>query len=61
MLERGDYLPRSRDNWDAKTVFVDGTHQARETWSGGDGSVFHPGLHYFVGGNSRVGLSQKVN
>jgi len=24
MLERGGYLPRSRDNWDAKTVFVDG-------------------------------------
>ena len=54
MLERGDYLPRSRDNWDAKTVFVDGTYQAPETWYSGDGSVFHPGLHYFVGGNSKV-------
>ena len=28
MLERGDYLPRSRANWDAKTVFVDGAYQA---------------------------------
>ncbi len=54
MLERGDYLPRSRSNWDSKTVFVDGTYQAKETWYGADGSSFHPGLHYFVGGNSKV-------
>ncbi len=54
MLERGGYLPRSRDNWDAKTVFVDGRYQAPDTWYGKDGSSFHPGLHYYVGGNSKV-------
>ena len=54
MLERGGYLPRSRENWDSKTVFVDAKYQAPETWYGGDGSTFHPGLHYFVGGNSKV-------
>ena len=54
MLERGDYLPRSQDNWDSKTVFVDGTYQATETWYGAKGETFHPGLHYFVGGNSKV-------
>jgi choline dehydrogenase-like flavoprotein len=54
MLERGGYLPRSRDNWDAKTVFVDGAYQATETWYGKDGRSFHPGLHYYVGGNSKV-------
>ncbi len=54
MLERGDYLPRSQANWDSKTVFVDGTYQAKETWHGAKGETFHPGLHYFVGGNSKV-------
>jgi choline dehydrogenase-like flavoprotein len=54
MLERGSYLPRSRENWDAKAVFVDGKYQASEIWYGDDGSAFHPGLHYFVGGNSKV-------
>ncbi|MEK8088809.1 GMC family oxidoreductase [Thermithiobacillus plumbiphilus] len=54
MLERGDYLPRSRENWDAKTVFVDATYQAKEIWYGADGRSFHPGLHYYVGGNSKV-------
>jgi choline dehydrogenase-like flavoprotein len=50
MLERGGYLPRSRPNWDSKTVFVDATYQSKETWYGRDGSTFHPGLHYFVVG-----------
>jgi choline dehydrogenase-like flavoprotein len=54
ILERGDYLPRSQKNWDAKTVFVDGAYQANEDWHDRDGKIFHPGLHYFVGGNSKV-------
>ena len=54
MLERGEYLPRSRANWDAKTVFVDGAYQAPDTWYGAGGERFHPGLHYWVGGNSKV-------
>jgi choline dehydrogenase-like flavoprotein len=54
LLERGDYLPRSQANWDAKTVFVDGAYQAKETWYGGDGRAFSPALHYYVGGNSKM-------
>lgn len=54
MIERGDYLPRSRTNWDAKAVFVDAAYQAKETWHDKNGKPFHPGLHYFVGGNSKV-------
>ena len=54
VIERGDYLPRERQNWNSKTVFVDGTYQTKETWFGADGSTFQPGLHYYVGGNSKV-------
>src|SRR6202451_4655201 len=54
LLERGDYLPRSPANWDSQVVFVEGAYQAKETWYGADGSRFHPGLHYYVGGNSKV-------
>jgi len=54
LLERGDYLPRSQKNWDSQTVFVDGAYQANETWYGRGGEEFHPGLHYYVGGNSKV-------
>lgn len=54
ILERGDYLPRSQANWDAKTVFVDATYQVDDIWHGRDGKTFNPGLHRFVGGNSKV-------
>ncbi len=53
LLERGEYLTRTRANWDAQTVFVDAAYQSKETWYGRDGRAFHPGLHYFVGGNSK--------
>jgi choline dehydrogenase-like flavoprotein len=54
LLERGDYLPREQENWDSRAVFLDARYQSSETWTSSDGSVFHPGLHYFVGGNSKV-------
>lgn len=54
LLERGDYLPRERANWDSQAVFNEARYQADETWYGRDGRSFRPGLHYFVGGNSKV-------
>ena len=54
LIERGGYLPRSTDNWNSEVVFVEGRYQAKETWYGKHGETFHPGLHYFVGGNSKV-------
>ena len=54
LIERGGYLPRTPTNWDAKAVFVDGVYQAPETWYDRTGDTFHPGLHYCVGGNSKV-------
>ncbi|MEP6884457.1 MAG: GMC family oxidoreductase [Gammaproteobacteria bacterium] len=54
LLERGDYLPRERENWDPQAVFIDAKYQAKETWYDADGRSFQPGLHYFVGGNSKV-------
>ena len=54
LLERGDYLTRERENWDSKAVFIDARYQADETWRNSKGDTFRPGLHYFVGGNSKV-------
>lgn len=54
MLERGGYLPREQRNWDSKAVFVDGIYQTTDTWYGADGKTFQPGLHRWVGGNSKL-------
>ena len=54
MLERGGYLPRELRNFDSRTVFVEAAYQAGDTWYDSAGKAFRPGLHYFVGGNSKV-------
>ncbi|MBV8346427.1 MAG: GMC family oxidoreductase [Mycolicibacterium sp.] len=54
LLERGDFLPREVENWDAKQVFVDGRYISKDTWFGGDGKPFQPQVHYFVGGATKL-------
>ncbi len=54
LLERGDYLSRTQNNWSAQAVFVKKKYQAPDIWYNCDGKAFHPGLHYYVGGNSKV-------
>jgi len=54
ILERGGYLPREEDNWSTKAVFTEGKYKAKETWFDRKGKEFHPGIHYFVGGNTKV-------
>ena len=53
LLERGDYLPRERDNWDSTAVFVQGKYRAPEFWSTSDGDEFPPEVNYYVGGNTK--------
>jgi choline dehydrogenase-like flavoprotein len=54
LLERGGYLHREKDNWNSKTVFIENRYKAKETWKDKNGNAFHPGIHYNVGGNSKV-------
>ena len=54
LLERGGYLPREKDNWDSRAVFIDSKYRAQEIWYDKDGKPFHPGIQYYVGGNTKV-------
>ncbi|MHB1171827.1 MAG: GMC oxidoreductase [Lacisediminihabitans sp.] len=54
LLERGDFLPRERANWESKDVFADNRYVANETFYDLDDKPFRPELHYYVGGNSKV-------
>src|SRR5690242_13508737 len=53
ILERGDYVRRERENWDSRSVVVDGRYDITEAWRDGTGREFHAGAHYFVGGNTK--------
>ena len=54
VLERGERLPREPANWDSREVFVNARYRADETWIDKEEKEFHPGIHYFVGGNTKV-------
>ena len=53
ILERGDWLPREIENWDADEVFVKNRYVAKDTWYDHDGKPFTPGIHYYVGGQTK--------
>jgi choline dehydrogenase-like flavoprotein len=53
LLERGDYLPRERDNWESSAVFVQGKYRAPEFWLDKHGDEFPPEVNYYVGGNTK--------
>jgi choline dehydrogenase-like flavoprotein len=53
ILERGDWLPREAQNWDAQAVFVDNRYVSPDQWFDGHGKPFQPQIHYFVGGATK--------
>lgn len=53
LLERGDYVPREKANWDPRAVNVDGVYATKEIWRDADGNELHPHTNYNVGGNTK--------
>jgi choline dehydrogenase-like flavoprotein len=53
LLDRGDYVPREKRNWDPRFVNVEGGYQTKEVWHDRDGKPLHPHTNYCVGGNTK--------
>src|SRR3954447_11060007 len=53
ILERGGWLSRELENWDARAVFVDNRYVSPDTWYDEKGTAFQPQVHYFVGGATK--------
>jgi choline dehydrogenase-like flavoprotein len=54
LLERGGFLPREKQNWDVTEVFVKNRYVSQDTWYDKDGKPFQPGVHYCVGGATKM-------
>src|SRR5271155_5738448 len=54
IIERGDYLPREKENWDPTEVFVKNRYVADDKWHDMHGVEFQPGIHYVVGGATKM-------
>ena len=53
VLERGDYVPREKANWDSHAVNVSARYHTKEVWRDKDGKALHPHTNYYVGGNTK--------
>jgi len=53
LLERGEYVPREKDNWNSHAVNVQGRYNTHESWTDSDGKPLHPHTNYYVGGNTK--------
>lgn len=54
VLERGVRLPIEAANSSPREVFLNRRYRPAETWLDGRGRRFAPGVHYVVGGNTKV-------
>ncbi|PYM53807.1 MAG: dehydrogenase, partial [Candidatus Rokuibacteriota bacterium] len=53
LLERGEYVPREKANWDTKAVNLEGRYATKEVWRDAEGGALHPHTNYGVGGNTK--------
>jgi choline dehydrogenase-like flavoprotein len=53
MLERGDYVPREKENWSPRAVNVEAKYNTKEVWRDKDGKPLHPHTNYYVGDNTK--------
>ncbi|OGL14917.1 MAG: dehydrogenase [Candidatus Rokubacteria bacterium RIFCSPLOWO2_12_FULL_71_22] len=53
LIERGEYVPREKDNWSTRAVNLEGKYATKEIWRDRDGAPLHPHTNYWVGGNTK--------
>ena len=53
LLERGERVPREKENWSTRAVNVEGRYNTKEHWLDKDGKKLHPHTNYYVGGNTK--------
>lgn len=53
LLERGDYVPREKENWSTRAVNIEGRYNTKEVWYDQKGKPLHPHTNYWVGGNTK--------
>ncbi len=53
ILERGDFIAREKQNWDAQEVWVKHRYRNSGRWTDQEGGTFLPKQHYYVGGNTK--------
>src|SRR6266700_1764508 len=53
LLERGNYVPREKENWNSAAVNLEARYNTKEVWKDRNGNDLHPHTNYYVGGNTK--------
>ena len=54
ILERGEFLPKEKDNWNPTEVYQNQRYFTDEQWYDKKGKAFRPQMCYWVGGNTKI-------
>jgi choline dehydrogenase-like flavoprotein len=54
LLDRGEYIPREKTNWEPKAAYMDGRYRTSERWLDSTGNLFQPNQYRRVGGNTKI-------
>jgi len=54
VLERGSRIPKESQNWSPEDIFIKKRYRSSELWLDKDDKEFEPGVHYVVGGNTKL-------
>ena len=54
ILERGDFLPKEKANWNSQEVVQNLRYLNSDTWYDKEGKPLRPVTHYYVGGNTKL-------
>ncbi|MGB6299230.1 MAG: GMC family oxidoreductase, partial [Rivularia sp. (in: cyanobacteria)] len=54
LLERGDYIPREKQNWNAASVYGNGLYRTEQRWLNSQDKNFQPTLYHKVGGSTKI-------
>jgi len=54
IVERGGRIAKEEENWSPSEVFIKGRYKNSEDWLDLNDKPFQPGVHYYVGGNTKL-------
>ena len=54
LLDRGDYIPREKANWNPEAAYMEGRYRTEERWKDARNQEFAPNLYHRVGGSTKV-------
>lgn len=54
LLDKGEAIPKEKQNWNPKALYMEGRYRTCDTWLDGKGNTLHPNSYERVGGATKI-------